>query len=68
MPPDLEKEIRQLYLSASELLKHFWKSFPPTTPQLEAKALRMHEALDRFRMARLKPFEVTKLLSYCHQK
>ncbi|XP_026477934.1 general transcription factor IIH subunit 1 [Ctenocephalides felis] len=57
VPPDLEKEIRQLYLSASELLKHFWKSFPPTTPQLEAKALRMHEALDRFRMARLKPFE-----------
>lgn len=41
-----------------ELLRHFWRSFPPTTPQLEEKAIRMHEALHRFHSAKLKPFEV----------
>ncbi|XP_055536075.1 general transcription factor IIH subunit 1 [Wyeomyia smithii] len=57
VPPDIEKEIRNLYLSLLELLKHFWKCFPPTTPQLETQASRMHEALQRFSMAKLKPFE-----------
>lgn len=59
MPPDVEKELRNLYLSLSELLKHFWNSFPPTTPECEAKAVRMHEALQRYQMAKLKPFEVS---------
>lgn len=57
VPPDIEKEIRNLYLSLLELLKHFWKCFPPTTPQLETQATRMHETLQRFSMAKLKPFE-----------
>lgn len=57
MPPDVEKELRGLYLAVCELLKHFWKTFPPTTPDLEAKAERMHEALHRFKAAKLKPFE-----------
>ncbi|XP_055596221.1 general transcription factor IIH subunit 1 [Uranotaenia lowii] len=57
VPPDIEKEIRHLYMSLLELLKHFWKCFPPTTPQLEADALRMHQTLQRFQMAKLKPFE-----------
>lgn len=58
VPADVEKEIRNLYLSLSELLKHFWSSFPPTTPECESKVIRMHEALQRFQMAKLKPFEV----------
>ncbi|XP_058830259.1 general transcription factor IIH subunit 1-like [Topomyia yanbarensis] len=57
VPPDIEKEIRNLYLSLLELLKHFWKCFPPTTPQMETQASRMHDALQRFSMAKLKPFE-----------
>ncbi|XP_058459041.1 general transcription factor IIH subunit 1 [Malaya genurostris] len=57
VPPDIEKEIRHLYLSVLELLKHFWKCFPPTTPQLETQASRMHDALQRFSLAKLKPFE-----------
>ncbi|XP_055621631.1 general transcription factor IIH subunit 1 [Toxorhynchites rutilus septentrionalis] len=57
VPPDIEKEIRNLYMSLLELLKHFWKCFPPTTPQLEEQAVRMHETLQRFSMAKLKPFE-----------
>lgn len=58
VPPEVQKELRNLYLSLCELLKHFWHSFPPTSPEMEAKAIRMHEALQRFQMARLKPFEV----------
>uniref|UniRef100_U5EYR7 General transcription factor IIH subunit 1 n=1 Tax=Corethrella appendiculata TaxID=1370023 RepID=U5EYR7_9DIPT len=57
VPPDIEKEVKNLYLSLLELLKHFWKSFPPTTPELEARAVRMHQALQRFSIAKLKPFE-----------
>lgn len=53
----MEKELRGLYLALCELLKHFWRTFPPTTADLEAKAERMHEALHRFKSAKLKPFE-----------
>ena len=56
--PELERELRIVYLCACELLRHFWAAFPPTTPELEAKAIRMHEALKRFHSARLKVFEV----------
>ncbi|KAI8124506.1 General transcription factor IIH subunit 1 [Lucilia cuprina] len=57
VPPDFEKDLRNLYLALSELLKHFWHCFPPTTQELETKALKMHEALQRFKMAKLQPFE-----------
>ncbi|XP_024939567.1 general transcription factor IIH subunit 1 isoform X2 [Cephus cinctus] len=57
IPKDLEKELRSVYVCTCELLRHFWRSFPPTTPQLEEKAIRMHEALHRFHSAKLKPFE-----------
>jgi transcription initiation factor TFIIH subunit 1 len=57
VPADLERELKNLYMSLCELLRHFWTSFPPTTTTLEAKAVRMHEALHRFHSARLKPFE-----------
>uniref|UniRef100_A0A6B2EJP2 General transcription factor IIH subunit 1 n=1 Tax=Phlebotomus kandelakii TaxID=1109342 RepID=A0A6B2EJP2_9DIPT len=57
VPPEAEKELKHLYLSMSELLRHFWTSFPPTTQELEAKVVKMHEALQRFQMAKLKPFE-----------
>lgn len=57
VPPDFEKDLRHLYLALSELLKHFWHCFPPTTLELETKALKMHEALQRFKMAKLQPFE-----------
>lgn len=59
VPPDIEKELRSIYLSLAELLKHFWRSFPAITPQQEEKATQMHEALQRFQMAKLVPFEVS---------
>lgn len=57
VPPNIEKELRHLYLALSELLHHFWHAFPPTTPELETKVVRMHEALQRFEAAKLGPFE-----------
>ncbi|CAG5103915.1 Similar to Tfb1: General transcription factor IIH subunit 1 (Drosophila melanogaster) [Cotesia congregata] len=57
IPPELEKELRNVYVSLCELLKHFWRSFPPTTPQLEEKVVRMHETLRRFHNSKLTPFE-----------
>ncbi|CAH1159331.1 unnamed protein product [Phaedon cochleariae] len=57
VPPDIEKEVRNLYLALCELLHHFWGCFPPTTPNAEAKLVKMHEALNRFHTAKLKPFE-----------
>ncbi|XP_067633884.1 general transcription factor IIH subunit 1 [Eurosta solidaginis] len=57
VPPDFEKDLRNLYLSLSELLKHFWNCFPPTTTESEEKAVRMHEAVQRFKVAKLVPFE-----------
>lgn len=62
MPADIEKELRNLYLGLCELLRHFWLSFPPTTPNLEQKAIRMHEALQRYHAAKLKPFEVNLII------
>lgn len=57
VPPDVEKDIRNLYIASRELLKQFWSSFPPTTPELEKKATRMHECLQRFSMSKVKPLE-----------
>lgn len=58
MPPDLQLELRNLYISICELLRHFYACFPPTTPQLEEKVVKMYEAIDRFHATRLTPFEV----------
>lgn len=57
VPPSIEKELRSLYLTFGELLRHFWHSFPPSTPELEAKVVRMHEAIQRFSAVKLIPFE-----------
>lgn len=60
MPRDFQRDLRHLYLSLLELLKHFWNCFPPTTEELETKLQRMHETLQRFKMAKLVPFEVSE--------
>lgn len=57
VPIDIEKEMANLYLSAGELLGEFWSSFPPTNPDLEAKAIKMHDTIQRFNHTKIKPFE-----------
>ncbi|KAJ8678760.1 hypothetical protein QAD02_014547 [Eretmocerus hayati] len=57
IPKELEKELASVYVCTCELLKHFWRCFPTTTPQLEEKATRMHSALRNFHTVKVKPFE-----------
>ncbi|XP_058807076.1 general transcription factor IIH subunit 1 [Phymastichus coffea] len=57
VPKDVERELASVYVSTCELLKHFWRCFPPTTPQLEEKVTRMHAALRNFHTVKLTPFE-----------
>lgn len=54
----LSAELAALYRGLTELLRHFWACFPPTTQELNDKADRMHAAIRRFHQARLLPFEV----------
>ncbi|KAL1116102.1 hypothetical protein AAG570_005597 [Ranatra chinensis] len=61
---NLAKEVKVLYCSSCELLRHFWACFPPTTPELQAKAERMHDAIRRFHSVRLKPFESKVMLEF----
>lgn len=44
----MQKELKQLYASLSEILRHFWAAFPPSSPQLVEKTNRMIDALHRF--------------------
>lgn len=62
VPSDFQRDLRHLYFSLLELLKHFWSCFPPTTEELESKLQRMHDTLQRFKMAKLVPFEVGELI------
>nr|CAG4649250.1 EOG090X04EN [Scapholeberis mucronata] len=54
---DLQSELKQLYVSLSEILRHFWAAFPPSSPQLVEKVTRMVDALHRFNQAKLSPYE-----------
>nr|CAH0099157.1 unnamed protein product [Daphnia galeata] len=54
---ELQKELKELYVSLSEILKHFWAAFPPTSPELVQKTNRMIDALHKFNQAKLSPYE-----------
>lgn len=59
-PAVIHQDLKSLYASLSELLRHFWACFspmPPTTSQLIEKANKMHETLRKFENVKLRPFE-----------
>jgi hypothetical protein len=37
VPQLIQEEMQTIYVSLSELLRHFWSSFPPSSPQIEEK-------------------------------
>merc|ERR1719219_3245779 len=47
-PLSVQSELRQLYISITELIRHFWDAFPPNTPELAEKARKMLETLKKF--------------------
>lgn len=63
-PESVLKDLKLLYGSLSELLRHFWACFPPTTPQLQEKVGKMHETLKKFQQVKVRPFENELLRQY----
>ena len=45
---ELQNELKQLYASLSEILRHFWTDFPPSTPERVEQLKRKAGALNRF--------------------
>ena len=56
-PDSVQQDLKILYGSLSELLRHFWACFPPTTPSLQEKAIKMHDTLQKYQAKKLRPFE-----------
>ncbi|XP_063053799.1 general transcription factor IIH subunit 1 isoform X2 [Engraulis encrasicolus] len=57
VPSDIQGELKQLYTAVGELLRHFWACFPVNSPFLEEKVVKMSSNLERFQMAKLRPFQ-----------
>lgn len=53
LPPEVDVEIRSMYTSLSELLRHFWSCFPPTTQALEDKLQKMQDTLQKFKAVKM---------------
>lgn len=56
-PLSVQADLRQLYSSVCELIRHFWDAFPPNTPELAEKAKKMYETLQKFQSMKVRPFE-----------
>lgn len=58
MPPEFERELRELYTTLAELLKLFYKQFPIVTKERKYSATRMLQAMSEFKKVKIEPFEV----------
>ena len=56
-PLSVQSDLRQLYISVCELIRHFWDVFPPNTPELAERAKKMFETLKKFQAMKVRPFE-----------
>ena len=63
-PDSVLQDLKLLYGSLSELLRHFWACFPPTTTQLQEKAIKMHDTLQKYQAKKLRPFEKELVRQY----
>ncbi|CAF2227768.1 unnamed protein product [Rotaria magnacalcarata] len=57
VPQNIQEEMQTIYVSLSELLRHFWSSFPPSSPLIEEKIHRVHETIERFRETQVNAFK-----------
>ncbi|KAI1733133.1 tRNA synthetase class II core domain (G, h, p, S and t) domain-containing protein [Ditylenchus destructor] len=51
------EKIRIVHMCSTELLRHFWACFPPTTPDLEEKLVRMNDTLAQFANTKVRECE-----------
>jgi len=49
--------MKQIVLSANELLRHFWLCFPPNTPELQDKLCRIYQNLRIFHQEKIASFK-----------
>eukprot|EP00088_Acartia_fossae_P015028 TRINITY_DN1813_c0_g1_i4.p1 TRINITY_DN1813_c0_g1~~TRINITY_DN1813_c0_g1_i4.p1 ORF type:complete len:547 (+),score=108.70 TRINITY_DN1813_c0_g1_i4:30-1643(+) len=56
-PVSVQADLKQLYSSLCELIRHFWSAFPPTTPELQEKARKSFDTLQKFHSVKVRPFE-----------
>ena len=45
MPEDIKKDLLTYFATANELLRHFWSSFPLSTPALIQKEAKVFKAI-----------------------
>jgi transcription initiation factor TFIIH subunit 1 len=57
IPVVKKEEMKVLYSSLCELLRHFWACFPPTSVKLEAKFELMKNSLEGFQQTKITPFK-----------
>ncbi|CAF1590519.1 unnamed protein product [Rotaria sp. Silwood1] len=57
VPQNIQEDMQTIYISLSELLRHFWSSFPPSSSSIEEKIHRIHETIERFRETQVKTFK-----------
>ncbi|XP_014670088.1 PREDICTED: general transcription factor IIH subunit 1-like [Priapulus caudatus] len=53
----IQKDMKAIYISLCELLRHFYACFPVTSKALEEKVVKMKGTLDRFHMVKMRPFQ-----------
>nr|CAG4636094.1 EOG090X04EN [Eubosmina coregoni] len=58
LSPQQQEELKGLYRSLSELLRHFWAAFPPSSPELIEKSNHMINVLHKFDQAKLSEYEM----------
>lgn len=58
LSPEQQEELKGLYRSLSELLRHFWAAFPPSSPELVQKLDHMINVLHKFNQAKLTEYEI----------
>ncbi|XP_053203472.1 general transcription factor IIH subunit 1-like [Panonychus citri] len=56
IPDEIQSQLKQLYFSCNELLRHFWACFPVTNPLIEEKLCQMKATLERFQFTKVQPF------------
>uniref|UniRef100_H2Z5J2 BSD domain-containing protein n=1 Tax=Ciona savignyi TaxID=51511 RepID=H2Z5J2_CIOSA len=61
-----QDELKQLYASLSELLRHYWACFPANTPFLQDKVKRMCRSIETFQQTRLRVFQEQLRRSMVH--
>nr|CAB3251307.1 general transcription factor IIH subunit 1-like [Phallusia mammillata] len=57
LSPAQQEGLKQLYLSATELARHFWSCFPATTPFLQEKVTRMCKSIENFHQTRVRAYQ-----------